>query len=202
MMPPPENQVSAGDLWAQITASPRAHRTVPFPRALPDGTPVEVAMIVLEQEQAMAAKASSARWVQRMLREKGAPGEAFPEDRQALAEMRDAQELLFRACRRPADLAKPFFPTLEAIGKLTTDEVSVLVMHYQRVQMELGPIVAEMSAEEVDAWIERLAKGGSLFPFDSLSLGAQSLLITSMAARLSSCTTGSSSPGPQLDERS
>jgi alkylation response protein AidB-like acyl-CoA dehydrogenase len=200
MLPPSETDVSAADLWTQITASPRAHRIVPFPRTA-GGACVEVAMVVLEQQDAMAAKASSARWVQKMLREKGAAGDAFPEDRQALAEMRDAQELLFRACRRAGDLGRPFFPTLEAIGKLTTDEVSVLVMHYQRVQVELGPIVAEMSTEEIDAWIERLAKGGSLFPFDGLSSGAQSLLIMSMAARLWSFMTASSSPGQPPGER-
>jgi hypothetical protein len=197
MKPPAE--IPADDLWAQITTMPRAHRVAPFPRQGPSGAPIcEIAIMVLSQEECMAAKASAERSVRKLLRDDGKAeaGQGYVD----LSEMRDSQELLFRACKRTGDLKKPFFPTVEAVGKLTTDEIAVLVMMYRRVQAELGPIASEMSQDEVDAWIERLAQGGSLFPFDSLSSGAKSTLIVSMACRLWSFTKASSSPTPPPGE--
>lgn len=197
MMPPTSDQISDSDLWTQITAMPRPHRLVDFPRTLPDGTVPKVAFQVLSQDEGMAAKASAEGKVRKILKDSGpASGQGYAD----LSEMRESMELLFRACRQPDNMAKPFFPTVEAVGKLTTDEIAVMVLNYRRVQMELGPIASEMSNDEVDAWVERLAKGGSLFPFDGLSSGAQSRLITSMASRLWSFMTDRSSPGSQPDE--
>jgi len=197
-MPPKDAQPS--ELWLQITAMPRPHRVVPFPRK---GIVAEIAMVVLTGDESMAAKASTERHVRKLLREdpkvatKGESGQGYLD----LCEQRDSQELLFRACKQPGDLSRSFFPTIESIGaNLTTDEIAVLVLHYRRTMAELGPIVSEMSQEECDAWIEMLAKGGSLDPFDLLSLGQQSRLMRYMAVQCWASRTGNSSPGTPLDE--
>ena len=185
-------------------AMPRPHRVVPFPRKNAEGISVgEVAIRVLLQEECLAAKAASERYVRRILREQEAKGPTRGESGQGyadLADLRDAMEILFRACRNTDDLEKGFFPTVDAVGKhLTTDEIAVLVLNYRRVQIELGPIQSEMSTEEMDAWIDVLARGGSAYPFDSLSSGAQSQLMRFMACRLAGSPMDSSSPGSQLD---
>jgi len=204
MKPPADADLPAHELWAAIIAMPRPFRVVPFPRRGPDGEPVaEMAMQVLTQEECIAAKASAERYVRKLLREKD-NGATSPESGQGyadLCELRDSVELLFRSCRRVDDMTRPFFPTVEAVGKhLLTDEIGVLVLNYRRVQMEIGPIVNDMSQEEMDAWISVLAKGGSQFPFDMLSLGQQTQLFRHLARRLLLSQTDNSSPGEPREE--
>lgn len=201
--PPSEEEISAKELWAQIMAMPRPHQIVPFPRKGEDGKPLgRIAMWVLTQEESGRAIAAAEAWTRRVLKEDkqlpqaGEPRTGYEE----LLENRKALEILFRCCRNPDDLNKGFFPAVEIIGqKLTVDEVAILLLNYVRVKSELGPVESEMGPEERDAWIEKLAKGGSLFPFDSLSLGAQSTLISYMAAQLWNSRMANSSPGSQQD---
>lgn len=200
--PPPD--IEPADLWQQITAMPRAHRPVDFPRKGPDGAAVaQVAVVVLTQEETMAANLQADRHVRKLMQD----AKSLPNRNEMsggysnLFEMRASMEILFRACRRSGDLGKPFFPIVEAIGKsLTTDEIAVLMNQYVRVQAELGPIVSKMDQEEVDVWIERLATGGSAFPLDSLSSGALTALVMSMASRLWILSTDNSSPGSPPEE--
>lgn len=197
----PPSDISAADLWAQITAMPRPHRVVPFPRNGADGKPMgEIAMMVLTQEESMLATTATDTYVRKLMKDNNSlPGKDEASGGYAtLYENRASLQILFRASKRADDLTKPFFPTVDTIGaKLTTDEIGVLMMHYLRVQSELGPISGEMNQETVDAWIERLAVGGSAFPLGFLSLGAQSTLMISMASRLWASRTASASPGSQ-----
>jgi hypothetical protein len=200
-MPPSESDLSARDLWAQITAIPRPHRIVDFPRNGPDGKPIaQFAMMVLTQDESMLATASTERWVKKLLKDNGClPGkDEVSGGYHVLFENRASLEILFRSAKRIDDLSKPFFPTVDTIGaRLTTDEIGVLMTSYLHVQSQLGPILSEMGQDEVDAWIERLAKGGSSNPLPFLSLGALSHLVTSMASRLWSSQMASGSPGGQ-----
>lgn len=203
MMPPAESAVSAVDMWLLLTSVERAHRMVPFPRKTPDGEDVEVLMYVLSQEECIAAKATAERYARKLLKDdpKAATRSESGQGYEDILEMRASSELLFRACRKPHDPKSSFFPTPDAVGKhLTTDEVAVLVLQYRRVQMELGPIVNEMSKEEMDAWLELLAKGGSMFPFDRLSLAMRSQLLRYSACLSHGSRTGNSSPGTSPDE--
>lgn len=195
----PPAAISAPDLWTEIAASARAHRLVPFPRKRADGTPFgDIAMQVLTQEESKAVTTSTEAFVRKMLKsnealaQNGEPSIGYA----TLFENRASEEILFRAARRAGDVNRSFFPAIEEIGRrLTTDEIGVLMFEYRRVQTEIGPIVARLSQEELDAWIERLATGGSAFPLDFLSLGAQSDLLMYMAKRLWISRTDSSSAG-------
>ncbi len=199
--PPADEDISARDLWAQIISMPRPHRLVPFPRKGEDGKPLgQIAMWPLSQDEQGQAIAAAEAFVRKVLKEEkqmptaGEPRMGYED----LIENRRSIEILFRCCRNPNDLDRPFFPAKEQIGqKLTTDEIAVLVWNYLRVKAELGPIESEMGAEEREAWIEKLAKGGSLDPLDSLSLAAQSTLIRSMAVELWNSRMANSSPGGQ-----
>ena len=71
--------------------------------------------------------------------------------------------------------------------------------HYMQTQAEVGPIVANMSQVEMDAWVEMLGKGGSTAPLALLSLDQASALLMYMASRLSVSPTDTSSPGTQQE---
>lgn len=202
MASPPPRDVAPADLWALITQTPRPSQRVPFPRVGPDGRPLgEVVIWVLHQEERSAATLAAERHVRKVLKD------AYPQRGEAslgydaLFEDRASVEILFRACRRAENVNVPAFPSADEIARaLSTDEVAVLMRSYLRVQAECGPIVADMSQEMVDAWIDVLASGGSKHPLDSLSSGALTTLLWSMACRLYKSRTDKRSRGPQPEE--
>lgn len=198
MKPPAESDVPSADLWTALCSMERPHRLAPFPREGLAGEDIELAMFVLTQDECIAAKAGAEKFCRKILKDdpKAASRPESGSGYEDILEMRASAELLFRSCKRADDTKRAFFPTVEAISKaLTTDEIAVLVLHYRRVQMELGPIVNEMTDEEMNAWVEALAKGGAMFPFDTLSLGTWSLLFRRMACQLYSYQMASGSPG-------
>jgi len=111
-----------------------------------------------------------------------------------LYENRAAQEVLARACKREGNLKMPFFPSVDAIGDLTSDEIGVMFGQYNIVRSQIGPIVSIMSTDEMNAWIERLAIGGQADPLAFLTLAARSDLLMFMASQLHSSRTANSSP--------
>ncbi len=190
----------AGDIWAEITAVPRPSREVDFPRAFPDGKTRRIAIRVLTQEEQMVCAAAAEDFARKtILRDKGASVPKGDEARQGYDDIYKnaaAIEVLFRACRRIDDPKMPAFPSPSQMRtEFSTDEVGVLFDHYLTTQAELGPIVARMSKEEVDAFVDRLMASGDRFPLDLLSPAVLKLLLTSMASRLHSLLTASSSDG-------
>lgn len=201
MAGPPKN-IAPSQLWAALTTMPRAHRLVDFPRKDADGKPVgQVAMWVLNQEEHSEATSSAERYTRGSLQAGDAKGIAGTTGYDGLFGNALAVEMLVRACRRPEDLSLPAFPGADAIRRvMTTDEVGVLFETYLMVQSELGPIVAEMSKEEVDTWCSRLEEGGSLYPFAGMSSETRLTLLRTLARRLASSRTDSSSAGTQPEE--
>ena len=191
------------DLWAKITALPRPHRIVDFPRKTEDGEAIcQVAIWVLSQEEQMAAASASEVLTRKLL------GKDVPRHEDAREGYHDVYqnaasiEVLFRACRHPEDLKRPFFPSpAQMRSALSIDEIGVLMNHYFSVQAEVGPIISRMTPEEVDAFVDALIRSGDRFPLDSLSPGQLRALVVSMAARMRSSSTDTSSPGSQPEEQ-
>lgn len=203
--------LSPADVWAQITAMPRAHRLVPFPRSkpcivCPDGganggcdhprEPIcELEMVVLNQAEVQQSVAMAEARTKKVLgaqKRDEAPSRGYDDLRNLYSNI----ELLFRACRKAEDINRPFFGAKEHIElHLTPDEIGVLVNTYCHVQAELGPIVASLTSDEANAWIDRLAEGGSAFPLDSLSWGALMTLVATLARRCVISRMGTSSHG-------
>jgi len=194
MAGPPDIDASA--LWVQLTALPRPHRVVDFPRMGPDGEPVgQLAIFVLTQEEQVAANTEAERFSRKLLKD-GKRGDLGYE---AIFNNEGAVQVLYRACRDADNLKKPAFPTPNAIREhLTADEVGTLFEHYLTVQLELGPIMASLSQVELDAWVDKIAEGGAYF-LDLLSREMQKALLISMASRLASSATGSGSSGTPRD---
>lgn len=194
------------DLWGEITAVPRPSRDVAFPRKFPDGNERKLAIRVLTQEEQMVCAAAAEDFARKtILRDKGAAIPKGDEARQGYDDIYKnaaAIEVLYRACRKVDDHTKPAFPSpTQMRAELSVDEVGVLFDHYLSTQAELGPIVARMSKEEVDAFVDRLMASGDRFPLDLLSPDLLKTLLLSMASRLHSLLTVTSSPGsrPESD---
>jgi hypothetical protein len=214
---PPRN-IDAGDLWAQIITLPRAHRVVPFPRNSPDGSPLgDVTIYVLTGDEVNAANLSAEKFIREQYKKTVGEVPQASEMSEAFSNLyngRATREILFRSCRNASacepdsttgvctvnhDNLRPFFPTSEAVGKLSTDELAVLMQHYMHTQAEVGPIVSSMSQGEMDAWIEVLGEGGQRSPLALLSSGQTIALLMYMASRLYALQTGNCSPSTPLE---
>jgi hypothetical protein len=199
----PEEQ-DASELWLALTALPRPHRVVPFPRNLP-GTDIpvgEVAIWPLTQEEHHLANAAADDHVKKLLKDPQKKDEANVGYDNLFANELAVQQLQ-RACRDPKNLERAAFPSPKDLRmRLTTDEVGVLYNHYLTTQCEVGPIVAYMSEEEFEAWVRRLAEGGSSFFYSTLSWDLRNQLLHTMASRLAKYMTGTGSPGTPQDDDS
>lgn len=186
------------DLWALLCEMPRPSKVVDFPRKGADGEPVgQIAIWVLTQEEQSAAAAAAQNLTQKLVKDAPKRDDARAGYDDVYANVA-AAELLFRACRKPGvpNLTQPAFPSTEALrSKLTVDEVGALLNHYYTVQADLGPIVAHMSQEELDALVEKIAKSGERFPLDLLSPALLRILAFSLACRLHALRTATSSSG-------
>lgn len=199
---PPAN-IPPSELWALITQLPRPHRLVDFPAKDPNGEPVgQVAIRVLSQEELMICASNAAKVAKDMLREQmsDAPQLAYEKIYQDAC----VCEVLHRACRdvkSAPEYNRPAFPApREVRQRLTLDQTTVLMRAYLRVEAELGPIIAALEPEELNAWIGRLAQAGNAFPLVSLSRQALETLALSLALRLASSSTDTSSPGSPPDD--
>lgn len=214
---PPENSDPV-DVWTQIVTLPRAHRVVPFPRMNEDGVPIgNVAVCVLTGDEVHLANMNATAFLRK--EQKRVMGEVIKSDEiddayKSMFNSRATREILFRSCKKADKCVpdergvcttdhssfSPFFPTLDSIGKLSTDEQAVLMRHYLQTQAEVGPIHSGMSQAEMDAWIELLGKGGSRAPLALLSLEQASELLMYMASRLNPSLTDNCSPGTPLEQ--
>jgi hypothetical protein len=101
-----------------------------------------------------------------------------------------AKHFLFRCCYEPSDPDKKLFPTPLHVGKLTQDEVNVLVQHYRTLQNEKGPLIAYMNNGQMEDWVNKLANSaeeGAYF-LDRILPEAQTQLLLYMASQLSAKT--------------
>lgn len=199
-MPGPPTDIPASELWSLITATPRPHRAVAFPRKDIAGLPLgDVAMVVLTLEEQQICAAEAERYAKAILKE--AAGQTAGTGYQAIYENEASIQLLYRACRDVNNLEKHAFPSPGLMRKhLTGDELAVLLRAYLMTQSELGPIVAHFEPDEQEAWIRRLAEGGEAFPTASLSPAHLERLLISMASQLVSFWTDTASPGSPPEE--
>lgn len=201
----PPSDVEPSELFVRLTSGTRPHHVVDLPRKDPvTGAPAgRVRMMVLTQTEMIIAGAEAEKRTRKLLKD------GLPKQDEAQLGYQDvynnlvACEVLFRACRHIDDetLKRSAFRTPHEVGNaFSNDEIGVLYHHYLTVKHELGPIVATMTEEEIEAWIRVLGEGASAIPLDALSWGALTTLVRTMASRLLSSRTGSSSPGSPADD--
>lgn len=188
-------------LWLALMAIPRPTRSIPIPRCFPNtDNPVgEVIVWPLTQEEQMAANAEADKFTKDLLKDPQKKDEANLGYVHTYTN-EVAVQVLFRACRDAENVERPAFPSPKLLRqKFSSDEIGVLFNSYCTAASEIGPIRADMSKEEAEAFILKLVDGGSAFPFDSCSWELQRTLVLSLASQLVSCWMAMFSAGLPLD---
>lgn len=101
-----------------------------------------------------------------------------------------AKHFLFHCCFEPDNPEKKLFPIPQQVGKLTQDEVNVLLKHYRTLQNQKGPLVAYLTGDQFEEWVTKLADSaeeGAYF-LDRILPEAQIQLLLYMANQLSEKT--------------
>lgn len=198
MTQPATEQHSA--LWAQLSQRERAFKVVDLPFRREDGEPIgKCAIRVLTQSEKQVALAQAKQYVSAEMTPRGKPPVPVSDD-DLLLQNELSVQVLYRAVRDAENRNIPIFPTAKDLrDKATTDEIGVLMSSYITTTTELGPIVSEISDEEVDAWIEALTKGGR-GTLDFFSREGVIDLAIGLARRNASLQTASASPGSQPEE--
>ncbi len=195
---PPPTDIEPKALWQKLQELPRANEVVPFPRKDFAGNPIgELRIWVLTQEEREEATAAAELYARKRLKDAKATDIGYEE----LYSNEVCVQILWRACRDVVDPNRAAWPTDALLRQITTEEIAVLFEHYITTQKKLGPIVAEMSPEDFDLWVKKLAEGGTQYPLNSLSSDMKNVLLLGMALRLHAQPTDKSSAGSPPEER-
>lgn len=192
-------EMSDKDLWTRITQKPRPHRIVNFTI---NGEDCQIAIMTLTGAQAQIINLDSEKYTDEMIKKYvknvGKTKEEFSMSYSHIYQDKIVVETLFTACRKPEDLTSSFFPSSMSISKyLSQDEIAVLFSMYLETRSDLSCILGELTAEQIDAAIERLADGGGEDFLASLSLEATKQLMRHMASRLLKLQMHNDLPGLQ-----
>ncbi len=196
----PSKDIPASELWLKLSSHERPFKVVDFPRKDLEGNVIgQLAVRILTQEEQMVCTSAAEAFCRKHIKD----GKKDELGYERLFTDAICVEVLYRACRDADNPSRPAFPSPKHIQEgLTTEECAKLFDHYLTAQVELGPLVVTMTDEEMDAWVSRLAEGGSSFPFDLLSSDLQRLVLLHMAFLLRGSSTDSISAGELPDESS
>jgi hypothetical protein len=207
---PNEKRVSldadAGELWAILSSAEPPHEVVDYPVSpkfkAKDLVAESIAIVPITLEERLCCQAEADETTRKYLKtlpKKDEDNRAY----ESIFDMDCTVRVLWRACRVPGDLRRKVFPSPGEIRRrLTADQVSILSLHYARVERSLSPIEVLASDEEMDAFVEKLRAGGRKFPLDYLPSEALRELIWRLASRLPPSPSDSSSSGSPPDESS
>lgn len=163
-MKPPAD-VPASKLFQKLQETPAPQEEIEFPREGFGNVWVRVlSMEQVENARHLALKKLKARDLTNDGFEitKRIEGDAVAKELIAMAVFeRDGSD--------DAPLYARVFRDARDVDALKPDEIAVLFNAYLMVQDKYGPIESNVTAEDVDAWVIRLAEGGSAFPLASIS---------------------------------
>lgn len=156
------------NLFAKLSELPRPSITVEFPGA-PE---IQVKLVTLNNYELMTIKAAAQKKVNEMMKGNLPTGGQYSPGYISLYDDALAVETLFTSCKNP-DTSARFFPTRESLSNnLTNEQIGILVNHYNELVVKYGPIVSEMTNEEMDDLINKIKAAGSngSFFLNSLTL--------------------------------
>jgi hypothetical protein len=214
-MASPPKDIEPADLYERLTAMPRPHEMVDFPRCNAEGEPVgKVAMWPLREQEILQAQAAATLYTRKILADPETQGQGRTGDDHGYLEVFNnamTTEILHRACRRTkwdeerrewvAHLGTPMFPrSADVRASLLHDEIAVLFNEYMLVQRRLGPITNQLSKAECEAWIRRLQEGGERIGLPFFSWGALIDLLSFSVDRIVNLERELSSAGSPPEE--
>ena len=176
-----------------LQGDPRPHEIVPFPRKI-NGKEFNVAMVVLTAMESTLCKAEAERKAQALLKEAKNNSKGY----ELLYNDFCAVNILWNAVRWENDINQKFFPTKDNILEvLTVDEITILMDDYYSLLLHKGPVISQLSEEDLKVWMERIIKDGnsSSFLFNSFSSEALKSLINGLVGELKNLRTANSSSG-------
>ena len=188
--PPPSAEPS--EFWVRLSELPRPVSDEYAFRARGDVVKPIVFWVLTAQELS-SVRIEARRAAKAVFGEDAQSGDLAYEEEY---ENQRACSLLSLACRQPGDTRFPVFPSArEARVQLTDDEIAVALIAYAQFRRESGPIISELTPEEMEAWIELLREGGSRFPLARCSGEALIDLTMYLVSKLSTSPTAPSSAG-------
>ena len=197
----PPKDVPASELWQKLASAQRPTTIVDYPAKDGDGRPIaQVAIRVLSVAELHGCRANATRYAREQLPD-AKPGEIGYEEiyREDLL-----AQLLAVACRQPDNVDLPFFPYgPKDVRTRTSDELAVLLSAYNEHARVSGPILNEMTVDEMNAWVKRLQEGArTASPLSFLGSEAKNELILHLVSLLSRSSTDSGSPGSPQESSS
>jgi hypothetical protein len=201
----PPTGIDASELFARLTTMPRPHTVVPFPRKVKDGeAPMpDVAIFVLTESELMRARVAASQYAAALFAKTPNLVKDGETGYEIVRQQEQVIELLVIACRDPKNLKFPAFPNAELARKyVTSDEWAVLLRAYTDWQLESGPIMGDLTVQEMDDWLDRLEEGAASVPLSVLSSGALEQLLKRSVSRLRKSRAASGSPGSEPVELS
>jgi hypothetical protein len=189
----PQKDVEPSALFRKLLEMPAPSEVLDFPRKDPDGKPVfRYRCQVLTSGQMEQCRTRALDSI------KNKHGWNTPEQQQQpiaaiVIEDAIAREILCQSCCEveavgERDNGSPIYPKLftdvSHLDNLLGDEAAVLLQYFNLTQAKYGPLISHLTAAQQNAWVERLAEGGSAFPLRLLDSHQRDLLTLSAAKRL------------------
>ena len=193
----PPATVKPAALWLKLTERPRPTATIDFPAKGPDGQPIGKCKLWVLTESELHVARAQADIAAREIMGKGAPkGNELSFGYEDIYRNELAIQLTALACRDVEDPKFPLFPSAKhARQALTTDELGLLAQSYERFRVESGPMLSDMTVEEMEAWIAALKEGGTSFPLARLTSGALTDLVMHLVTTRATSSTPTGSVG-------
>jgi hypothetical protein len=195
----PPAEVESSELWRKLTQRPRpVSDPIDFPESDETGKPVGQYRLRILTETELQYVRATADIAARQIMGKSAPknGEvSFGYEDIYRNEL--TVQMVAIACR---DVNKPhalpaFMSAKHARDRLTTDQFGVIMNAYALFRRDHGPEVAELTVEEMEAWIKVLMEGGKRLPLARLTSEALTDLVMHLVSKLKSLSEDSGSAG-------
>jgi len=164
MSGPPAN-VKPSDLLLKLAERPRPTTAIDFPVNGPDEQPIGKCKLWVLRESELHVARAQADIAAREIMGKGAPrGTELSFGYEDIYRNELAIQLVAMACRDADDPKFPVFPSAKSARQaLTTDELGVLSTAYEQFRVESGPMLSDMTLDEMEAWASKLQEGGASF---------------------------------------
>lgn len=195
----PPNDVAPSDLWIKLTERPRPTCDFQMPGVDKDGQPLPSCKLwVLTESELHVCRAQADAAAKVILRGEYKAGDLGYED---IYRNELSVQLVAQAARNPKNVIFPAFQSAKhARQALTTDEFAAFAEAYVTFRRESGPLIADMSPDEMDAWLEVLIKGGSAVPLARLEFQVVTALLMHSLSKAPNSSTGSGSAGSPQNE--